>query len=393
MGGGERMDDCYYELIKFESGVPLKVFIHSVNKLKTHWHGEMEILLVLEGSVSIRIGSNKYLLKENDLILINSNEIHNTIKSHGDNVILALQIKSTYFDKHLKGFSKKAFECKSFLHKEQERFDKIRYHIAKIVWELNKKREGYQFLVGSEILLLATHLINNFDYYTIEDTSIDIINKDVPRINNIIRYIDNNLQNGITLKDIADNENLNPYYLSHYIKRVMGISFQEYLNYKRLDKATELLLKTGKTITEIAFESGFPSTKALNTLIKKEYDCTPMEYREKNENLIKKTNSFDADDEKIKSKSYLDVERTTSFSKLFTYLESKTYNEISESHVSEIVKINTNKEGTLHNYYWQNLTTFGRAAEGLRRSWQKQLEELQRNIGFKYIRFHGIFGW
>ncbi len=33
----------------------------------------------------------------------------------------------------------------------------------------------------------------------------------------------------------------------------------------------------------------------------------------------------------------------------------------------------------------------GRAAEGLRANVQKQLRELQDEIGFEYIRFHGIF--
>ena len=382
--------DSYHELIKFESGLPLKVFAHSINKVNIHWHGAIEILLVLEGSINVRVGSNKYLLRENDLILINSNEIHSTDKTHEDNLVLALQIKPTFFDKFLRGFSKKVFDCKSFLHKEeQERFDKIRYHIAKIVWELNKKRKGYQFLVSSELLLLLTLLINNFDC-SIIDKNIDTTNKDVARINSIIEYIDINLQNGITLKGLSENVNLNPYYLSHYIKRIMGISLQEYLNYKRLDKATELLIRTNKTITEIAFESGFSSTKALNTLIKKEYNITPVEYREKNKKVV--ANIFNIDDESIRSKSYFDVERTASFSKLYTYLESEPfYKEISESNVSEIIKINADKEGTLHNYYWQNMTTFSRADEGLRKSWQKQLSELQRDIGFKYIRFHGIF--
>lgn len=35
--------------------------------------------------------------------------------------------------------------------------------------------------------------------------------------------------------------------------------------------------------------------------------------------------------------------------------------------------------------------TFGRAAEGLRADFQKQLLQLQREIGFSYVRFHGIF--
>lgn len=41
--------------------------------------------------------------------------------------------------------------------------------------------------------------------------------------------------------------------------------------------------------------------------------------------------------------------------------------------------------------FWKKLTTAGRAAEGLRSDWRSHLGELQREIGFEYIRFHGIF--
>lgn len=44
-----------------------------------------------------------------------------------------------------------------------------------------------------------------------------------------------------------------------------------------------------------------------------------------------------------------------------------------------------------NNRYYQKCITFGRAAEGLRADFQEQLIELQKGIGFKYVRFHGIF--
>ena len=41
--------------------------------------------------------------------------------------------------------------------------------------------------------------------------------------------------------------------------------------------------------------------------------------------------------------------------------------------------------------FWKKLTTAGRAAEGLREDWREHLREVQREIGFEYIRFHGLF--
>ena len=39
---------------------------------------------------------------------------------------------------------------------------------------------------------------------------------------------------------------------------------------------------------------------------------------------------------------------------------------------------------------WQDCVGAGRVAEGLRDGWRRQLEECQREIGFKYIRMHGL---
>ena len=47
------------------------------------------------------------------------------------------------------------------------------------------------------------------------------------------------------------------------------------------------------------------------------------------------------------------------------------------------IKININKKGETYNPYWKKLTTAGRAAEGLREDWRRQLREVQREIGFE----------
>lgn len=44
-----------------------------------------------------------------------------------------------------------------------------------------------------------------------------------------------------------------------------------------------------------------------------------------------------------------------------------------------------------NNRYYQKCITFGRAAEALRADFQKQLKEIQKEISFEYIRFHGLF--
>ena len=55
------------------------------------------------------------------------------------------------------------------------------------------------------------------------------------------------------------------------------------------------------------------------------------------------------------------------------------------------ISFNINKTGEKFKQYWKKEITAGRASEGLREDWRNQLKEVQREIGFEYIRFHGIF--
>ncbi|WP_411167569.1 AraC family transcriptional regulator [Clostridium sp. MB05] len=272
------------ELIKIEDGLPIKIYIYSIYESKLQCHKEIEIILILKGSLNIRVGNNIYFLKERDLILLNTNEVHNLIKTKEDNIILEANIDIDYYALIYTLFNNTKFDCKSFIYSddEQKKFDVIRYYLAKIVWELTEKRRGYQFIVGSDINLLGAHLINNFTY-DIENK--ESITKDLARIQNILKYINENLDRKITLLEIANRENLSIYYLSHFIKKNIGISFQEYINNARIDKALNLLLRTNNSITEIAYESGFSSTRTFNEIFKTIYKCSPREYRKSNKYL------------------------------------------------------------------------------------------------------------
>ena len=68
--------------------------------------------MVLEGSVSIRVGEEVYYLKENDIILVNSDELHSTRKTKDENVLLAVQINSNFYSSLFLDFNKIRFNCK-----------------------------------------------------------------------------------------------------------------------------------------------------------------------------------------------------------------------------------------------------------------------------------------
>lgn len=385
----------FYELIQTEKGFPVKTFIHGVNRLEMHWHNAIEILFVLKGSINITVRDQSYLLKENDLILINNMEIHSINKTKEDNILLALQINSDHYNEIYPGFSDIIFDCNSSISDNQEKFDIVRKFLAEIIWVTNKTKKGNNLIIASKINLLTYYLLDSFSIDINEDKKEKSSFKDIKRMKQIIEYINKNLDKKITLKEIAEREDLSLYYLSRFFKKKIGISFQEYLNITRLEKARKLLITTNINVTDIVFRCGFSSTNYFNKIFKKEYNCTPSEYRNKNSQKNKDTS-------KIRAKTYLDVDRKAAFKTLFKYLNLGNNNPNSKENNFDFVnnrdsittKISidiNNTELTYYKPYWKKLITFGRAKEGLMSSVQNQLKEIQREIGFEYIRFHGIF--
>ena len=57
----------------------------------------------------------------------------------------------------------------------------------------------------------------------------------------------------------------------------------------------------------------------------------------------------------------------------------------------EKIHINTKRQGEVYEKYWSKCVGAGRANEALRAGWLEQMQQVQENCGFEYVRFHGLF--
>jgi two-component system, response regulator YesN len=98
-----------------------------------------------------------------------------------------------------------------------------------------------------------------------------------------IEYINNNLKNELTQKEVADHVHLNPSYLSSLFKEHVKLTFSEYVTRRRIQRAKELLMTTNLPINDIAEESGYKTAKYFIKIFKELEGETPSAYR-KNSN-------------------------------------------------------------------------------------------------------------
>ena len=82
-----------------------------------------------------------------------------------------------------------------------------------------------------------------------------------------------------TVKYFADRVFLSPNYFGDLIKKETGKTAQEYIQNKIIDLAKEMIIGTGKTVSQIAYELGFQYSQHFNRIFKKNVGCTPLEYR------------------------------------------------------------------------------------------------------------------
>lgn len=96
-----------------------------------------------------------------------------------------------------------------------------------------------------------------------------------------VNYIKKNYMNpNLTLSSAADDLFISKSYLSKIIKEQTSFSFTEYINKLRLDLAKHYLVNTNLTIQEISEEVGFNSQHYFSRSFKKEFDISPLHYRQ-----------------------------------------------------------------------------------------------------------------
>lgn len=100
---------------------------------------------------------------------------------------------------------------------------------------------------------------------------------------NILIYLDKHFQENVSLESTAKELGISKFYLSQIFSNKLHTSFPSYVTARRLDYAEKLLTTTTKSVTDIALEAGFSSSRTFFRSFQDAYQTTPHQYR-KNHN-------------------------------------------------------------------------------------------------------------
>ncbi|QHI72550.1 AraC family transcriptional regulator [Aminipila terrae] len=269
----------------FREELPINVITAHIEEYPIHFHDDLEVVYVLEGSVNLKNGYYNYLLKQGDIFILNDREIHSFTKTGEDNMVMMLQMNLSYFSNYYGNLKNNFFVTD--MHDDDESLDVLRNILGRIMMEVIEKGYGYEHKVIESTHNLLACLLSDFQYFVMEDGK--FINETKNKANKVLAgrlrritdYMYENYTRKLTLNEIADREHLSIYYLSHVIKEATGLSFQDLLSFIRVEESEKLLLGTNKKIGAISEEMGFSAVRYYIKHFKTWFNMHPQEYRKK----------------------------------------------------------------------------------------------------------------
>ena len=260
------------EILEEES----RIFAHCVTQCDLHHHDAHECLWVVKGRIRVQVMDEILLLQEGDVLFINKALPHATQSTEEDNLVLCLQYNFV-------GVALDTSPIKNWSLVQKNMLPEIKRLMAHLWWEQHYKADHWQQAQASFLAQLGLLFVRYFP--SINAMKTDSLESTL-LMNDLLRQITLRYQEHISLSLLAEERGLSEAYLSRYFKAKVGETFLRYLTLYRLEKSlSDLAQKPKKAISDIALDHGFPSVKAFNTAFRREYDCTPTEFRLKRESV------------------------------------------------------------------------------------------------------------
>lgn len=246
-----------------------------------HFHNSYEMIYIKSGKATFKINEKVYNAEPGSIIFLSNLEKHELKVTQYPYERYFMLINPDYLLSEIKNpvlssvFRHRPEHFTHMLKLSDESDRYIETIINNMTDEFSNKKEQYEVSLISLLSLLLVQLYRNYSSFF----PMAVVNKTTATILDIQKYIDENSQNRLNLKEIANKYYIDMYYLSRIYKSVTGYSFKEYIILQRISNAKNFLYFTTEDITQVGLHSGFNNTNHFIKLFKKYEGITPYQYR------------------------------------------------------------------------------------------------------------------
>lgn len=149
--------------------------------------------------------------------------------------------------------------------------------------EAEKKESSSRLYSESIAHTLMFHLIKNYSTANLQEKNF-AGGLSGSKMRRVTDFINDNLEQDLTLTEIAQVADLSHFHFARAFRKTMGVTPQQYITNRRIEKAKELLAKSNLPIVEVGFQTGFKNQSHFTTLFRKFTSLTPKIWREVKQN-------------------------------------------------------------------------------------------------------------
>ena len=222
-----------------------------------------EMVCVLNGSLNVAADETVYALKNNEAILLPSNEFHSIKGEEG-----CLYI---YMSFRTEG------ECPQALHNKVSSLSQREIHFAEELCRIidsDDETVHQQFCSLSEFFILC--------FVTAQSPEPRSVHKDAPLYQKAAVILKDNISNQISVEELSDELRISVSHLKRVFARFALMGVHEYYTALKIAKARELLMQ-GISVTETAELTGFANQAYFSAAFKRITDISPKDYVGKTE--------------------------------------------------------------------------------------------------------------
>jgi AraC-like DNA-binding protein/mannose-6-phosphate isomerase-like protein (cupin superfamily) len=261
-----------------------------------HIHDFHEIVLVYSGKATHLTASECREIQSGDFVSVKPGQAHG-YKNLRNLVLMNILIKPSFFEEDRFGLdSLPAFEAlfSREAGKNSEKspviqfrldygvFSRARELIEEASEELSGRADGYRAMVVSRVQECIILLVRNYKRKSAAQPHFAM------DITTLFNYVKHNYRSPLNMTVLTDVSCMSESHVLRTFKQYLDSSPIRYINQLRLSAATDELIQTDKSITDIALDLGFNDSNYFTRLFKKQLGLSPREYRQKYlaENLL-----------------------------------------------------------------------------------------------------------
>jgi AraC-like DNA-binding protein len=246
-----------------------------------HQHIELELILITEGKGTAFIGNYVGSFKTGDIFFLGANLPHTFQKAHRKLITSAVVVQfredfwgNTFMELPESNSVRRLF---SIATKGIRVNNSIKKDIAQKLTALQTAKDINRIVLLCQCLGIIAGAGKLETVSTQEAKALQP--KQQERIDSIFKYTIKNFQQAISLSTVAALCNMSVPAFCNYFKKSTKKTYFDFLTEVRIGHACQLLMETGKTIMEVAFNSGFNNMAHFNRQFKRIKKITPSVFR------------------------------------------------------------------------------------------------------------------